>query len=289
MSITEKAMVLNLQIGIWQGYRLDKEASRKVVEDAGADSDAARVNKHLVPKESLKPIVSASSAVRSHFYEKTLPWKDNGDRLLTRVMFRDFIEVHEGLVGTFKDAVEDFLADGYVQARAKAEFRMGDLFNPNDYPAPETLRRRFYIGMDIDPVTAAGDFRVEIDDDQLASVRKTMEDAMSQRLNRAMRDVWGRLSEVVGHFAAKMGSDDIFRDATVRNIEELVDILPGLNVMDDPDLAAIAAEVKAKLTGIDPKDLRKQPDVRSQAAQDAKEIMERMSGFMGAFTATNDA
>jgi hypothetical protein len=38
MSIATKAMVLNLQIGIWQGYRLDKEASRKVVEDASADA-----------------------------------------------------------------------------------------------------------------------------------------------------------------------------------------------------------------------------------------------------------
>lgn len=283
MSIVTKAMVLNLQIGIWKGYRLDKEASAKVVKDAGADSDAARVNKHLVPKESLKDIESAANAVRAHFYQKTLPWKDNGDRLLTRLMFRDFIEEHERLVGKFKDAVEQFLTVRYPQAREKAEFRMGELFDPTDYPTSESLARRFYINMDIDAVTEAGDFRVQMDQSELDTVKASMERAMNDRIGRAMRDVWERLSEVVGHFAKKMGSDDIFRDATVRNIEELVELLPGLNVLDDPDLKAIGDEIKAKLVGYDPKDLRKKPDVRSEAAQQAKEIMERMEGFMSAF------
>ena len=52
----------HLQIGIWMGYRLDKEVSRKVTEDASAMPDAARVNKHIVPKDSLAGMVSAASA-----------------------------------------------------------------------------------------------------------------------------------------------------------------------------------------------------------------------------------
>jgi hypothetical protein len=283
MSIAKQAMVLNLQIGIWQGYRLDKEASRKVVEDANADGDAARVNKHLVPKEALKQINSTSNSVRAHFYEKTLPWKDNGDRLLTRLMFQSFIEEHERLVGEFKDAVEKFVTTGYPEAREKAEFRMGELFNPDDYPHPDSLRRRFYINMDIDAVTEAGDFRVEMEQSQLDTVKQSMEQAMHQRLGRAMQDVWERLAEVIGHFANKMGSDDIFRDATVKNVEELVDLLPGLNVLDDPNLKAIGEEIRAKLKGHDPKTLRKDKAVRSQAAADAQEIVERMQGFMSAF------
>jgi hypothetical protein len=284
MSIVTKAMVLNLQIGAWKGYRLDKDASAKVTKDAGADSDAARVNKHLVPKEALKEIETAQNAVRAHFYAKTLPWKDNGDRLLTRLMFRDFIERHESLVGDFKDAVERFLTKSYPEAREKAEFRMGELFDPNDYPSADSLRRRFYINLDIDGITEAGDFRVTLDQEHAQEVQEQMERAMSERIGRAMRDVWERLSDVVSHFATTMSDGDkVFRDATVKNIEELVDLLPGLNVLDDPDLAAIGDEIKAKLTGYTPKDLRKKPEVRSEAAQAAQEIMDRMSGFMSAF------
>lgn len=283
MSIVTKCMQVNLQIGIWKGYRLDRDASAKVTADAGADADAARVNKHLVPKESLKDIEKAQTQVREHFYRKTLPWKDNGDRLLTRMMFRDFIEEHEGLVGKFKDAVEDFVTVSYPQARERAQFRMGDLFDPNDYPPAESLRRRFYINLDIDGISEANDFRVSLDAEHADEVRENMEKAMHERIGRAMRDVWTRLSDVVGHFANKMGSDEIFRDATVRNLEEIVELLPGLNVLDDPDLAAIGDEIKASLIGYDPKDLRKKPEVRSEAADQAKAIMEKMQGFMSAF------
>ena len=290
MSIASKAMVLNLQIGIWQGYRLDKEASAKVTRDAGASTDAARVNKHLVPKEALAPVVTASNAVRTHFYAKTLPWKDNGDRLLTRAMYMDFIQEHGALMKAFEDAVSDFLTTAYPAARDQAEFRMGDLFKSDDYPSPGQLRQRFYINLDIDAVTEAGDFRVALDQEHADSVRSQMEQAMHSRIGRAMQDVYMRLSDVVGHFAKKMGdSKAVFRDSTITNIEELVDLIPGLNVLDDPQLTALGEDIRAKLMGLDPKDLRKNPEVRSQAAKDAEVIMERMAGFMNATTPVKQA
>ena len=285
MSIATKSMIINLQIGIWQGYRLDKEASARVTRDNNAETDAARVNKHLVPKEALKPVVSAAGAIRTHFYARTLPWKDNGDRLLTRAMFMDFIEEHERLKGEFETAVATFLTQAYPAARDQAEFRMGELFKADDYPSPSQLRHRFYVNTDIDAVTEAGDFRVALDDEHAIAVRGQMERAMHERIGRAMQDIYVRLSEVVGHFAKKMGSDDVFRDSTVHNIEELVDLIPNLNVLDDPELNKLGADIRARLTGIDPKDLRKDKAARSQAAKDAEAIMERMKGFMGATAA----
>lgn len=280
MSITTKAMVINLQVGIWQGFRLDKDASAKVTRDAGADGDAARVNKHLVPKEALQPVKTAANAVRTHLYSKTLPWKDNGDRLLTKSIYMDFIQEHGELLQGFTDAVEEFLTTAYPRARDQAEFRMGSLFKPEDYPSANQLRHRFYINMDIDNVTEAGDFRVSLDGEHAANVQAQMERAMAERIGRAMQDIYTRLSDVVGHFASKMSTDGVFRDSTVRNIEELVELIPGLNVLDDPELNKLGVEIKQKLTGIDPADLRKNPEVRSQAAKDAEDIMERMKGFM---------
>jgi hypothetical protein len=276
-------MVLNLQIGLWSGHRLDKDATRKVTEDAGAESDAARVNKHLVPKTVFKDITSSSNAVRMHFYEHTLPWKDNGDRLLTRTMYTRFIENHESLVATFEKAVDRFLTKGYPQAVEQAGFRMGDLFNVADYPAPRDLRRRFYINLDIDAVTEAGDFRVKMDKEQVDAVRTAMEQAMEQRIAGAMRDVWDRLNKVVSHLADKMGDEDkIFRNSTLANLEELVELLPGLNVLDDPDLERVRQDIKKTLCGLDPKGLRSDTAYRKEVGGEAKRIMDMMGGFMTA-------
>lgn len=285
-TLAEKAMVMNLSISLWQGYRLDKEASRKVTDANGADADAARVNKHLVPKDFLAPVVTAANSVRAHFYDNTLPWRDNGDRLMTRKLYLDFIPAHEKLVGEFEDAVALFLDEKYPQAIAKAEFRMGSLFKRDDYPTAQQLRHRFRIGLEIDAITTANDFRVALDQEHVDKVRASMEAAAEQRVNTAMQDVWKRLAETVGYFADRMANPDaVFRDSTVQNIADLIELIPGLNVLDDPAIEEIRQSVKKSLTGIDPKEIRKDPAFREELAGEAKEIVDKMAGFMKSFGA----
>ncbi|MDR3427775.1 hypothetical protein [Silvimonas sp.] len=284
MSITSNCMIVNLSLGMWSGYRLDKAASREVTTNAGAAADAARVNKHLVDKKHLQPIVTAASQVRQHFYEKTLPWKDNGDRVLTRMLYVPFIEEHGKLVREFRNAVNHFIGTDYPQAISQAEFRMGTLFNSDDYPSADDLRHRFYVALDIDAVSEANDFRVALDSDQVDEIRENMETAMKQRLGNAMREVWTRLADTLGHFAEKMGDEKaIFRDSTVANLLELIDILPGLNVIDDENLTAIHANLHHIFTGYEPKELRKFPEIRKNAASEAQRILDEMQGFMSAF------
>lgn len=288
MSIINECMIVNLQIGTWLGYRLDKEASKTITALAHADEDAARVNKHIVPKSSLAHIAKAVGAIRNHFYAKTLPWKDNGDRLLTRKGYMPFIEEHERLVALMNDAVDEFLDEEYPVVMQRAEFRMGDMHKPEDYPSASTLRRKFYVNLDIDPVTDANDVRIRlsgIDKGQLEERIAAAEQAMQARLGKAMGEVWSRLAEVVGHFANKMNEDGVFRNTTVTNLQEIVDLLPDLNILNDPELERIRKDVENNLTGFDPNELRKNPAVRQAAALEANKIMEDMAGFMKAFGA----
>lgn len=283
MSITTQAMTVNLQISMWTGHRLDKDASARVTEDANAEQDAARVNKHLVPKDALKPISQAATALRLHFYEKTLPWKDNGERLLPRKLYAEFIQRHAELKDRYDQAVQTFLDTTYPSAREQAAFRMGALFKSNDYPSPDQLARRFGVSLSIDAVAEASDFRVIMDADQAEQIRQDMEAQLAARIGKAMQDVWQRLADTLGHFAEKMGTDAIFRDSTIHNLEELVAALPGLNVLDDPHIDHIAAQIRERIIGFEPNTIRKNPAVRTQLAQDAQNIMAHMAPFMAAF------
>lgn len=284
MGVSNECMVVNLQVGLWQGYRLDKAASAQVTEDNNAESDAARVNKHLIPKTVLAPIGQAANAVRRHVYDSTLPWKDNGDRLLPRKMYGPFLQQHEKLVGLFHVEVGDFLERTYLEARDRAQFRMGDLFNETDYPSAGELSRRFYIHLDIEPVAEAGDFRVAMDKQDVESVKSALETATEARVQRAVGEVWQRLAKVVSHFGARMDDGGKFKSTTVTNMHELVEIIPALNFTNDPEMDRIADEIKSHLMIYSTEDLRKDEASRSAAANDAKRIMEDMQGFMTAFT-----
>lgn len=284
MSIADDCMVVNLRIARWEGYRFDPQASRKLVDDNNAtDENAARVNKRIVSKESLKDIQSAYSALRGHFYEKTLPWRDNGDRLLPRKLFMVFMQEHSELASLFREAVEHFIDVRYPQERNRAEFRMGDLFKADDYPSASDLRHRFSVHLDIDPVTQANDFRVALDQDQVNEVRDAIERQTAERLKRAMSDVWERLGKLLTNFAERTGDEDsTLRDATFRNLDKLVDTLPALNILNDPDLEDIRNQIKNTLYGIDRKDVKKNPDLRKALSIEAQRIMDEMSGFMTA-------
>jgi hypothetical protein len=283
MSIAENTMVVNLQIACWSGYKLDKAMSQKVTEDANADNDAARVNKHLVPKESLKEIISAVGALRTHFYANTLPWGDNGDRLLPRLRYMDFMQEHGQHRQTFNNAVEEFLTRKYLEARDQAEFRMGDMFNPNDYPPAEALRRKCSVNLDIHGVATAKDFRVDMNKAEVDSIKRQIEEKNQERVTAAVADVWTRLNDTITHFAARMAGDSVFKDATVRNLETIVEMLPALNITNDPRLEEIRQDINDSLIGFTAKELRKDDVVRAVAAKDAKRIADQMAGFMAAF------
>jgi hypothetical protein len=284
MSIVNEALVLNLQIRAWTGYKLDKEKSREVTDNANAEEDAARVNKHLIPRETLKPITAAASALRLHLYSNTLPWKDNGDRLLPRRAYQRFIEEHEGLRSKFVGEVADFCGKTYAQARERAEFRMGDMFKPEDYPTPEELESKFSAKLDIDPVATAHDFRVNMDEARLLEIQSAAETALKERIARASKDVWGRLSDKLEHLVERMEkTDERFRESTLTGLLELAETLPDLNFMNDPGIDTICQEIKYKLAGFDAKSIRKHEAVRKGVSVEAQAILDNMRGLMNAF------
>lgn len=285
MSIANNCMVANLQIGVWEGRRLDRDAGKKIVAEAEAtDSDAVRVNKLLIPKECFSGIVSARNKLRQHFLDRTLPWKNNGDRILLRKMYMRFIQEWEELHSGFDAEVRDFVDTKYPAAREVAEFRMGKLFSVSDYPDSRELSGKFYARLDIDAVSEAGDFRVNLDQEQVDLIREDMEARMKERIGAAMADVYQRVHDTVEHFMEKTGDEKaIFRDSMVLNLRELADVLPGLNLLNDPNLRKIGQDIKNTLYRFEPKDLRKNPSLREEAAREAAKIVEEMRGFMNAF------
>ena len=286
MSIVNDCMVVNLQIGMWTGYRFDKDATRRALIAENAVEDAARVNKHLLSKDSLAKIVTATSALRNHFYTTTLPWKDNGDRLLTRKMYKRFIEEHSRLRDDFNNEVDNFLDYHYPRTRDTARVRLGEMFKETDYPEAGEVRRRYYVVLDIDAVTTVNDFRVTLDQDQLDNVRNEMEEAMRARLGRATRDLWDRVAKTATHFHERLAAKDgRLHDSALEKLQELVEVLPNLNVLNDPKLEEYGKNIEAIVRGLDTTTLRKDKEFRADVADEVKKIMDDMSGFMNAFGA----
>lgn len=283
MSIETRCLVVNLSIGVWSGQRLDKRATRKMLSEAGAADDAARVNKHIVPKEMLKDLISAQSALRQYVYKNTLPWGDNADRLLPSARYFDFMEGYRVLAEAFKEAVRVFIEDRYPGVKSRAQFHQGALFDPNDYPHADDLWRRFYVGVSVAPVATGDDFRVDMDDETVETLRRELEADMAERVKGAVLALKERLAKTLGHFVEKLTADDaIWRNTALTNLQSLVETLPALNVTNDADIAAAYDTLKTTVLGWEADALRKNANDRKSVASDARSVLDDLLATMTA-------
>ena len=290
-SLSSRAMLCSLSISMWSARKHDREASEEIAERHGAQADAGRYHKVLLPKAALAEIHKVVSEARQEHYFVTLPWADNGYRVLPAAAYMDHTEKMRVLSNRFTPAVET-LVQQFGELVEEAKGRLGGLFRPEDYPAADELRSKFSFETKVMPLPDAGDFRVTLGDEEKERIKRQITAAVEASLQVASRELWQRLYEAVSHLAERLqaykvtgqGVEHPFRDSVVTNLVKLVDVLPKLNVTADPELERLAAEVRASLV-VDPQELRKSESVRTETAKQAMVISARMSAYMSGYAA----
>lgn len=272
MTLATKAMLITLSVSCWTGSRKDDKVVQEVNARHGA-TDAGRFSKYLVSKDELSPLSSHAGAIRAMHYRMTLPWLDNGSRLLPAKMYAEYSrelrkmkDEYDILVDTFVQRYDTFL-------KPDARLRLGTLYDADDYPPGYALREKFGVTSDIAPVPSGSDFRVDIGDSERARISSEIDAQFSARLKSAMDDAWKRVREVVGNIYVRLSADKpILRDSLIDNAAELARVLPGLNVTDDPKLEAVCRAITNELL-VDIVTLRRSRKERVRVAQTAQTIL----------------
>ena len=289
-SLSSRAMLCSLSISMWSARKHDPEASEEIAQRHGAQADAGRYHKVLLPKEALAEIHKIVSEARQEHYFMTLPWDDNGYRVLPAAAYMDHTEKMRALSNRFTPAVDDLVRQ-FGQLVEEAKVRLGGLFRPADYPPSNELRSKFSFETKVMPLPDAGDFRVALGDEEKERIKRQITAAVEASLQVASRELWQRLYEAVNHLADRLkaynvtgnGVEHPFRDSVVTNLVKLVDVLPKLNVTADRELDRLAAEVRASLL-VDPHELRKSESVRTETATAAAAIATRMAAYMAGYS-----
>lgn len=141
-SLSTRAMLCSLSISMWSARKHDPEASEEIASRHGARPDAGRYHKVLLPKEALNEIQQIVNEARQEHYFVTLPWSDDGFRVLPAAAYFDHRAKMRALADRFYPAV-DSLVNRFTQHIEEARVRLGGLFREADYPHPEELRSRF--------------------------------------------------------------------------------------------------------------------------------------------------
>jgi hypothetical protein len=307
-SLASKAMLSSVSIRVWPASKYDPNATEEIAIRHKAQKDAGRYNKKLFPREALEELNKIAGEARQDHYFLTLPWSDEGFRVLPAATYMEHRDKMRGHLARFEPAVNRFEARfaDLVTEQSREHSRLGTLFNIDDYPgmhrlengkmillSAEELRSKFSFETKVKPITDASDFRVSMGDEEQQRIKRQIEASVQASLQVGTRDLWQRLYQVVRHLsdrlteynATEKGSGRKLYDAWISNIVEIVDVLPRLNITGDTELTRMASEVRASLV-IDPDELRKSESVCTDTAKAATAIAERMAAYMGVPAAT---
>lgn len=278
IGIETSATLVEIHLSVWSARRLDKEKSQEVISNAHAASrNAARVNKNLFAGRSeLADIQAVASEARLMFYKWTLPWSDNGQRLLPARSFMDFTAEMSLIKGRFDTLVRDFVKiyPSLISAQAMA---LGDMFNADDFPTAQKIEQKFSFETAFIPVPRAGHFMVDIGHEALNDLRETLERDAAKRLDAAHEDLVGRLRECLERLTQRLKievSDGVekavvFRDSMVSTTMDLVHMTRQLNIKEDPAVYSACAALETAFHGVSADVLRtdfaKRESVRTTA------------------------
>ena len=178
------------------------------------------------------------------------------------------------------DRLVDVFINVYPTLISAGAFQLGDLFDREEYPAPEELAKKFRFSYTLTPIPTAGDFRIEIGEQAKAELVAQYETAFNERLNHAMRDVWQRLYECLTHMSERLSSDDegkrkVFHGTILTNAHELVNLLSRLNITNDPQLEQARRELNAALTNTDLDTLKESDYIRENVKAKVDDILKR--------------
>jgi hypothetical protein len=275
-TLASSAMLVEVNISNWAGRKKDKRASVDVTHANHADKGVANVTKKLLANSDLLSAVQQHvTAVRNMHINMTMPWSNSGLRLLPTAQYFKYSQAMSAMQNEFDRLVVDFLSS-YNDEVIDVQIKLGDLFSYDDYPAVDSLEKKFAFRMNYMPLPDAGDFRVDIGNDALREIKDTYADFYAKQFDTAMNDVWTRLHKALTSMSERLdyGSKEdkkIFRDSLVGNVTDMIELLRVCNVNNSTQMAVMADKLEEAMSGVTPDALREDDFFRAEtkAAVDA--------------------
>lgn len=285
--LSTRALLISLNISQWEGRRFDREITDEVNTQHGAAANAGRFNKALIEPTELKGINQVVGTTRAGFLTRTLPWMNDGTRILNAATYIDFSNWVRDQRGLFDAEVEAFLKR-YPDLVEASKIRLAGMFKDGDYPSADQLRHKFSISTRVMPVPNHNDFRVDISDAQADELRREIEASVGSATDAAIKDVFSRVKEVAERMAERLmaykpgtpgvRAEGTFRDSLVGNARDLAELLPSLNITGDDRIDALVIRLK-DMAAEDADVLRNNGDARQATAAKAQEILDTIGDY----------
>lgn len=281
-TIASSAVLVETSISTWTAHKLDKKVTDEVNNTKKASRKASRTNKNLLPEvKELADVIAYAAKIRNWVQANTLPWSDYGPRLLPVAQLFGFKTEMDQHVRAFNDLVESFVAIYPTLISAQA-FKLGEMFDRDEYPSPDTVRSKFRIRVTYMPIAQSDDFRVRVTEDAIDDLRQDYEREYAERVDDMMADIRKRLKDALSHLADRFEDSDTgkhkrFHGTILDAFAERLATIRQFNITKDQWVETMASQAEAAISGIDVADLRKDEHLRADVREKVNNILDKFA------------
>lgn len=284
-TLQSSAMLVELGISVWTARKLDKRASDDITSQNHADRGMANVNKKLLSCDELTAIQKFAANARTSHYSMTLPWSDTGLRLLPTAKMFDYMKTMTGLQNEFYKLRDKFLGR-YEWLINETQLKLGDMYNPNEYPSNDAVQAKFGFRLNHIPLPEPGEFesediRLTIGAQQAAELQQQYASFYEEQIVRGVGHVWSRVNDALTRMSERLDYADheqkkVFRNSLVSNVLEVIDMMETMNITNDPTMQLQCRRLKLAMQGVSPEALREDEGLRRSTKQSVDEAIKAL-------------
>jgi hypothetical protein len=302
-NVFESACLLNLTVGMPGNSKRVNNASVLHEDDGNkVDHNWISVSKRLLDSKEFDNIKRVVGQWKRYLERKCIVARGGAgaDKPALRRFLKSGVYVLPlGLVaevdkqinqykGEFDEAVEAFL-EVYPRLRDEAKDKLRELFDVQDYPPPEALKRAFYADvayLNVSTPKALENISADIFKREQEQAKRQWAEA-SQEIKQVLRTGFQGLVDFMVDALKPPGSGEKqkqFRGATVSRITEFLEDFGSKNIVNDDELAALVEQAKGLLEGQDVESIQKaakDEDWRSDMADKFSKIKEELDPLVG--------
>ena len=283
-NLSSSAILIDFSVSQWTGRKLDKRASEEVEVSNSASLGVANVHKRIMGKcPELDAIHKFVGNLRNSHYSMTLPWSDQGLRIVTTMGLEKYTKAMTERQQQFEKLVGKFI-QVYATRINEAETTLGNLFVSDDYPSIEIMQSKFGWRLNFMPIQESGDFRVDIGNWQAEILKEQYTKYYDTQYTNAMNDLWDRLYKPLARMSERLDYPEdadkdtkkVFTKTLVSNVTEVLDLLKAFNVNDDRDMEMAHKKLRHALNGITPEALREDDHLRLDTKRSVDEVIKTL-------------
>ena len=254
-SIASSAMTVELSMSIWTARKKDHKASDDVASMNSADKGVANVTKNLLGNcDELIALQKFAGNLRNLHYSMTMPWSDNGQRLVTTMQYFKYNEVMTEMIDEGWRMVDNFL-NVYDWKVMDAQAKLGAMFNRDEYPTRDAIRDKFAFRLSYEELPDGGntgDWRLDLPHEAMQTLRTNYANSFNLKIKGAMDDVWTRLHTNLTRLVRQLDVDEEGKgnrlyDTVFDQALSLTEMLGTCNVTGDTQMEAMKRQLEQAL------------------------------------------